>query len=159
MTTKAEAAYELFKSAIGTDEGSSEWLQVDQDRINQFADVTEDHQFIHVDPEACKELSPWGVPIAHGFLTLSLLVKLSSTIPMPPERLDGIVMGVNYGFDKIRFINPVKVGSRIRAKSVLSSVDLKDPNTIQYTRTMTVEIEGEDKPALVAEWISRLVYA
>jgi acyl dehydratase len=86
-------------------------------------------------------------------------VKLSTTIPIPPERLDGIAMGVNYGFDKIRFINPVKVGSRIRAKSVLSSVDLKDPNTIQYTRTMTVEIEGEDKPALVAEWISRLVYA
>jgi acyl dehydratase len=159
MTTKAEAAYELFKSAIGADEGTGEWLQVDQDRINQFADVTEDHQFIHVDPEACKELSPWGVPIAHGFLTLSLLVKLSTTIPMPPERLDGIVMGVNYGFDKVRFINPVKVGSRIRAKSVLSSVDLKDPNTIQYTRTMTVEIEGEEKPALVAEWISRLVYA
>jgi acyl dehydratase len=159
MTTKAEAAYELFKSAIGADEGTGEWLQVDQDRINRFADVTEDHQFIHVDPEACKELSPWGVPIAHGFLTLSLLVKLSTTIPMPPERLDGIVMGVNYGFDKVRFINPVKVGSRIRAKSVLSSVDLKDPNTIQYTRTMTVEIEGEEKPALVAEWISRLVYA
>ena len=159
MTTKAEAAYELFKSGIGADEGTGEWLQVDQNRINQFADVTEDHQFIHVDPEACKELSPWGVPIAHGFLTLSLLVKLSSSIPMPPERLDGIVMGVNYGFDKIRFINPVKVGSRIRAKGVLSSVDLKDPNTIQYTRTMTVEIEGEDKPALVAEWISRLVYA
>jgi acyl dehydratase len=159
MTTKAEAAYELFKSAIGADEGTGEWLQVDQDRINQFADVTEDHQFIHVDPEACKELSPWGVPIAHGFLTLSLLVKLSTTIPMPPERLDGIVLGVNYGFDKVRFISPVKVGSRIRAKSVLSSVDLKDPNTIQYTRTMTVEIEGEEKPALVAEWISRLVYA
>jgi len=158
MTTKAEAAFELFKAAIGQDEGSGDWLQVDQDRINQFADVTEDHQFIHVDPEACKELSPWGVPIAHGFLTLSLLVKLSSSIPMPPERLDGIAMGVNYGFEKIRFISPVKVGSRIRAKSVLSSVDLKDPNTIQYVRTMTVEIEGEDKPALVAEWISRLIY-
>ena len=159
MTTKAEAAYELFKAAIGADEGTSEWLQVDQDRINQFADVTEDHQFIHVDPEACKELSPWGVPIAHGFLTLSLLGKVSASIPTPPDRLDGIVMGINYGFDKVRFINPVKVGSKIRAKSVLSSVDLKDPNTIQYTRTMTVEIEGEDKPALVAEWISRLIYS
>jgi acyl dehydratase len=158
MTTKAEAAYELFKAAIGQDEGTSEWLQVDQDRINQFADVTEDHQFIHVDPEACKELSPWGVPIAHGFLTLSLLVKLSASIPQPPERFDGIVMGVNYGFEKVRFISPVKVGSRIRAKSVVSSVDLKDPNNIQYVRTITVEIEGEDKPALVAEWITRLVY-
>ena len=158
MTTKAEAAYELFKSAIGQDEGTGEWLQVDQERINSFADVTEDHQFIHVDPEACKELSPWGVPIAHGFLTLSLLVKLSASIPQPPERFDGIVMGVNYGFEKVRFINPVKVGSRIRAKSVVSSVDLKDPNNIQYVRTITVEIEGEDKPALVAEWITRLVY-
>jgi acyl dehydratase len=158
MTTKAEAAYELFKAAIGQDEGTGEWLQVDQDRINSFADVTEDHQFIHVDPEACKELSPWGVPIAHGFLTLSLLVKLSASIPQPPERFDGIVMGVNYGFEKVRFINPVKVGSRIRAKSVVSSVDLKDPNNIQYVRTITVEIEGEDKPALVAEWITRLVY-
>ena len=158
MTTKAEAAYELFKAAIGQDEGTGDWLQVDQDRINQFADVTEDHQFIHVDPEACKELSPWGVPIAHGFLTLSLLVKLSASIPQPAERFDGIVMGVNYGFEKVRFINPVKVGSRIRAKSVVSSVDLKDANNIQYVRTMTVEIEGEDKPALVAEWITRLVY-
>jgi len=159
MTTKAEAAYELFKAAIGQDEGTGEWLQVDQDRINQFADVTEDHQFIHVDPEACKELSPWGVPIAHGFLTLSLLVKLSASIPQPAERFDGIVMGVNYGFEKVRFINPVKVGSKIRAKSVVSSVDLKDPNNIQYVRTITVEIEGEDKPALVAEWITRLVYS
>ena len=158
MTTKAEAAYELFKAAIGQDEGTGDWLQVDQERINQFADVTEDHQFIHVDPEACKELSPWGVPIAHGFLTLSLLVKLSASIPQPAERFDGIVMGVNYGFEKVRFINPVKVGSRIRAKSVVSSVDLKDPNNIQYVRTITVEIEGEDKPALVAEWITRLVY-
>jgi acyl dehydratase len=111
-----------------------------------------------VDPEACKELSPWGVPIAHGFLTLSLLVKLSASIPQPAERFDGIVMGVYYGFEKVRFINPVKVGSRIRAKSVVSSVDLKDSNNIQYVRTMTVEIEGEDKPALVAEWITRLVY-
>ena len=158
MTTKAEAAYELFKASIGQDEGTGEWLQVDQDRINAFADVTEDHQFIHVDPEACKELSPWGVPIAHGFLTLSLLVKLSASIPQPAERFDGIVMGVNYGFEKVRFINPVKVGSRIRAKSVVSSVDLKDANNIQYVRTITVEIDGEDKPALVAEWITRLVY-
>ena len=158
MTTKAEAAYELFKAAIGQDEGTGEWLQVDQDRINSFADVTEDHQFIHVDPEACKELSPWGVPIAHGFLTLSLLVKLSESIPQPAERFDGIVMGVNYGFEKVRFINPVKVGSKIRASSVLAGVDLKDANNLQIVRTITVEIEGEDKPALVAEWITRLVY-
>ena len=158
MTTKAEAAYELFKSAIGESEGTGDWLEISQDRINAFADATEDHQFIHVDPEACKELSPWGVPIAHGFLTLSLLVKLTASIPQPGERYDGVVMGVNYGLNKVRFINPVKVGSRIRASSVLSSVELKDPNNIQTIRTVTVEIDGEEKPALIAEWISRIVY-
>ena len=94
--------------------------------------------------------------IAHGFLTLSLLVKLAESIPAAAERFDGIVMGVNYGFEKVRFISPVKVGSRIRCSSVLAAVELKDPNTLQTTRTMTVEIEGEAKPALVADWISRL---
>jgi acyl dehydratase len=156
--SKAEAAYELFKSAVGQDEGAGEWLEVTQDRINQFADVTEDHQFIHVDPEQAAELSPWGTTIAHGFLTLSLLTHLSASIPQPPERYDGIVMGVNYGFEKVRFISPVKVGSRIRAKSVLAGVELKDANNLQFTRTMTVEIDGETKPALVADWVTRLVY-
>ena len=104
-------------------------------------------------------MSPFGTTIAHGFLTLSLLVKLGATIPVKVERFDGVVMGVNYGFEKIRFIAPVKVNSRIRATSVITAVDLKDPNTLHYTRTMTVEIEGEPKPALIAEWITRLVYA
>jgi acyl dehydratase len=156
--TKAEDAYELFKAAVGQSEGTGDWLEVSQDRINAFADVTEDHQFIHVDPKLAAELSPWGTTIAHGFLTLSLLVKLSESIPQPAERLDGIVMGVNYGFDKVRFISPVKVGSKIRCSSVLASVDQKDENTLQTTRTMTVEIDGESKPALVADWISRMIY-
>jgi acyl dehydratase len=156
--SKGEAAYELFKAAIGQPEGTGEWFEIDQDRINAFADVTEDHQFIHVDPEACKELSPWGVPIAHGFLTLSLLTHLSASIPQPPERFDGIVMGVNYGFEKVRFVTPVKVGSRIRASSVLADAQLKDPDNVQVVRTMTVEIDGESKPALVADWVARLVY-
>jgi acyl dehydratase len=156
--TKAESAYELFKAAIGEAEGTGEWMTIDQARINAFADVSEDHQFIHVDPKAAAELSPWGVPIAHGFLTLSLLTHLSSSIPQPPERLDGIVMGVNYGFEKVRFVNAVKVDSRIRASSVLSAVELKDPNTLQTVRTLTVEIDGESKPALVADWVTRLVY-
>ncbi len=159
MATNGEQAYELYSGAIGEDEGAGEWLEIDQARINAFADVTEDHQFIHVDPEQCKTLSPWGVPIAHGFLTLSLLTKLAETVPQDLSRLNGIVMGVNYGFEKVRFVNPVKVGSRIRASSVLTAVDQKDANTLQTTRTFTVEIEGEDKPALVAEWITRLVYA
>jgi acyl dehydratase len=156
--TKAETAYELMKAAIGETEGTSDWLEITQDRINAFADVTEDHQFIHVDPEKAAAISPWGVTIAHGFLTLSMLVKLSATIQQPMERFDGMVMGVNYGFEKIRFIEAVKVGSRIRCTSVLSGVELKDPNTIHTIRTMTVEIEGAAKPALVAEWITRLVY-
>jgi acyl dehydratase len=157
--TKGEAAYELFKAAVGEPEGTGEWLEVTQQRINDFADVTEDHQFIHVDPEACKEMSPWGVPIAHGFLTLSLLTKLTETVAWPAERIDGIVMGVNYGFEKVRFITPLKVGSKIRVSSVLADVVQKDENTLQTTRTMTVEIEGESKPALVADWITRIVYA
>ena len=158
MPTNGEKAYELHQSAIGQPEGTGEWLEIDQARINAFADVTEDQQFIHVDPELCKTASPWGVPIAHGFLTLSLLTKLAESVPQPPERLEGILMGVNYGFEKVRFVNPVKVGSRVRATAVLTAVDQKDPNTLQVTKTYTVEIEGESKPALVAEWITRLVY-
>ena len=156
--SKAEAAYELFKSHVGEAEGTGEWFEVDQDRINAFADVTVDHQFIHVDPEQAAQLSPWKVPIAHGFLTLSLLTHLSGSIKQPPDWFDGVLMGVNYGFDKVRFINPVKVNSKIRASSVLASVDLKGANNLQVVRTVTVEIDGEDKPALVADWVTRLVY-
>ena len=158
MTTNGERAYALLTAAVGTTEGSGEWFEVDQARIDAFADVTEDHQFIHVDPEACATLSPWGVPIAHGFLTLSLLTKLMSSVPQPPERLEGVVMGINYGFEKVRFLSPVKVGSKVRATSVLASVDAKDPSTLQVTRSITVEIEGESKPALVADWVTRVVY-
>ena len=158
MPTNGEKAYELYQAGIGQPEGSGEWLEIDQARISAFADVTEDQQFIHVDPELCKTLSPWGVPIAHGFLTLSLLTKLAQSVPQPPERLEGIVMGVNYGFEKVRFVNPVKVGSKVRASAVLTAVDAKDANTLQVVKTYTVEIEGESKPALVADWITRLVY-
>ena len=157
--THAEDAYALFEKAIGTSDGTGDWFLVDQARIDAFADVTEDHQFIHVDPEKAAELSPYKVTIAHGFLTLSLLVPLSSSIPQPSERAIGVVMGVNYGFDKIRFIAPVKVDSRIRAESSVSAVELKDPNTLQVTRTVTVQIEGETKPALVAEWVTRAIYS
>jgi acyl dehydratase len=158
MTTNGENAYELFKAAIGKDEGAGEWMVIDQARINAFADATDDHQFIHVDPDACAQMSPWGVPIAHGFLTLSLLTPLCGSLTQDPKLLEGIVMGVNYGFEKVRFINPVKVNSRIRATSVVGAVEQKDPNTLQVTRTVTVQIEGEAKPALVAVWITRLVY-
>ncbi|MEI8051313.1 MAG: MaoC family dehydratase [Actinomycetes bacterium] len=157
MSAASEKASALFTSAIGETEGTGEWFEVTQEDINSFADVTRDHQFIHVDPEACATMSPWGVPIAHGFLTLSMLTHLTASIPMDRERMEGIVMGVNYGFDKVRFINPVKVGSRIRVTSVLAAVSLKG-DSIDVTRSMSVEIEGQDKPALVADWITRLVY-
>jgi acyl dehydratase len=158
MATNAERAYELFKADEGQPDGVGEWLEVDQDRIDRFADVTEDRQFIHVDPVQAAELSPWKVTIAHGFLTLSLLTKLGASIPQADtSRFEGIAMAVNYGFDKVRFINPVKVGAKIRASSVLKTVERKDDN-VQLTRTLTVEIDGEEKPALVADWITRLVY-
>ena len=158
MSTNAEKAYALFQAAAGQEEGVGEWFTVDQALINQFADVTLDHQFIHVDPEAAKA-TPFGSTIAHGFLTLSLLTYLDTSIPKgDPARYAGIVMGVNYGFEKVRFVNPVKVGSRIRARSVLAKVELKEP-WIQTTRTMTVEIEGEAKPAMVADWITRIMYS
>ena len=159
MSETAAKAFELWKDAIGKDKGVGEWLEITQERVNQFADVTEDHQFIHVDPERAKA-TPFGGPIAHGFLTLSLLVKLD---PGPGENVDraryeGMMMGVNYGFNKVRFINPVKVGARIRAHSELTDAELKG-NSINTIRTMTVEIEGETKPAVIAEWITRMTFA
>ena len=160
MSENAEKAFALFQDAVGKEKGTGEWMEVTQDLIDQFADVTQDHQFIHVDPEKAKA-TPFGTTIAHGFLTLSLLTHLGKGTNDPnadPTRYAGMVMGVNYGFDKVRFISPVKGGSRVRAHAELSNVDLKG-NAIQMTRTFTVEIEGEDKPALVADWITRSVYA
>jgi len=158
MTTNGENAYALLTAAIGTDEGGGDWFKVTQERLDAFAEVTEDRQFIYVDPKLAAELSPWGVTIAHGFLTLSMLTHLSASVPQDAKALEGIVMGVNYGFDKVRFVAPVKVGSRIRATSLLKAVEQRDPNTLQVVRTVTVEIEGEGKPAVVADWVTRLIY-
>lgn len=157
MASNAEQAYEQYQAKLGKEEGAGEWFEIDQERINAFADVTLDHQFIHVDPDRAAQLSPWKVPIAHGFLTLSMLTHLTASVPRE-ERLSGVMMGVNYGFDRVRFINPVKVGSRIRVRSTLKDAQLKG-NNLDVTRTMTVEIDGEEKPACVADWITRLVFA
>ena len=158
MATAAETAHEKFQARMGEPDGTGDWFEMTQERINDFADVTIDHQFIHVDPEAAAA-SPFGTTIAHGFLTLSMLTHLSASVPNDPETVKGVIMGVNYGFDKVRFVSPVPSGSNIRATSVLKAADLKDPNTIQVTRTYTIEVEGSDRPAVVADWITRLTYA
>ena len=160
MSEAAANAFPLFQADVGNDEGTGEWFEVTQDQIDQFADVTHDHQFIHVDPEAAKA-TPFGTTIAHGFLTLSMLTHLAkgaSTAADDPARYQGLAMGINYGFNKVRFVNPVKVGSRIRARAVTSNVELKG-SAIEVTRNFTIEIDGEEKPALVAEWVTRAVYA
>lgn len=156
MSEAAEAAHATFQTQIGEESEPGEWFEMTQERINQFADVTIDHQFIHVDPEAAAQ-SPFGTTIAHGFLTLSMLTHLSGSVKQDPATFKGVIMGVNYGFDKVRFVAPVPSGSRIRAKATLKSADLKG-NSINVTRTYEIEVEGSDKPAVVADWITRLTY-
>ncbi len=151
---------EDLNAKIDTELGVSDWFEISQERINDFADATLDHQFIHIDPEKSAQLSPYKVTIAHGFLTLSMVVHLGGSIPpADPKAYEGVVMGVNYGLDKVRFPAPVKVDSRIRARRELVGAELKAPNTIQIKQRVTVEIENEPKPGCVAETLSRLIYA
>lgn len=148
MTT-FESVEEL-KEAIGSHLGYSEWMHITQERVNRFADATDDHQFIHVDPEAAAQ-TPYGGTIAHGYLTLSLVVPLVSQI----YRVEGVRMGVNYGTNKVRFPAPVPVGSKIRAGAELTSVG-DVPGGVQVELTVTIETEGGTKPVCVAETVSRL---
>ncbi|KGD63260.1 acyl dehydratase MaoC [Alcanivorax nanhaiticus] len=136
---------------IGKELGASDWFEIDQDRINAFADATLDHQFIHVDPEQAKN-TPFGSTIAHGYLTLSLLPYLQSTIDgfLMPK---GMKMAMNYGFDKLRFMAPVKVGKRVRAVATLMEATEKREGQWLLKFAFNVEIEGEEKPALAAEWL------
>jgi acyl dehydratase len=138
---------------INQEVGVSDWIEVDQARINQFAEATGDHQYIHVDPERAAQ-TPFGSTIAHGFLTMSLMVVMGYEASI---KLENSVMGINYGFDKLRFINPVKVGSRIRGRFVLLSAEEKKPNHYLLKHGVTVEIEGAEKPALIAEWLGMTV--
>ena len=132
-----------FEALQGREMGVSDWFTITQAQIDQFADCTHDHQFIHVDPEAAAK-TPFGSTIAHGFLTLSLLSAM--VYQMPP--VEGVVMGVNYGMNKVRFVSPVKVGARVRGRFVLDKLEEIRPGELQTTTTVTVEIEGQDKPAL-----------
>lgn len=146
------ASLDELKANEGKIIGTSEWILVDQDMINRFADATGDHQFIHIDVEKAK-LTPFGQTIAHGFLTLSLLPIMSASAKLPHP--DNVKMGVNYGSDKLRFLAPVKSGKRVRGVFKLASFEEKRPGQIQQMQEVTVEIEGEDKPALICEWISQ----
>lgn len=134
---------------IGAEIGLSDWVLIDQDRIDRFADVTEDDQFIHVDPAKAAQ-TPFGGTIAHGFLTLAMLSRLAEHV-IP--RLKNVRIGVNYGFDKVRFMNPVRSGKRIRGRFSLVSADERLAGNWTFRYGVRVEIEGEEKPALVAEWI------
>lgn len=135
---------------VGETIGTSEWVEVSQERINQFADATGDHQFIHINEEAAK-MTPFGGTIAHGFLTLSLIPMLRAQSDCP--RPDGVKMGVNYGGNKVRFLAPVRSGKRVRGHFKLLELVEKRPGQWQETMETTIEIEGEDKPALITEWI------
>lgn len=138
---------EKFKELIGQNNGITDWITIDQDRINRFADVTEDHQWIHVDVEKAQK-GPFGTTIGHGYLTLSLLSIFGYA---SKYSIEGSKMVINYGLNKVRFINPVPVGSRIRSKIVLTAIQEKKPGQILVTNTHTIEIEGQEKPACVAE--------
>ncbi|MDH3429637.1 MAG: MaoC family dehydratase [Gammaproteobacteria bacterium] len=140
---------------VGRELEPSPWLEITQERVNQFAEATNDFQFIHVDPEKAAQ-TPFGGPIAHGFLSLSLLSYLNAQSAIVPENL---VMGINYGSDKVRYLMPVRVGKRIRSKQKVLEVSEKNPGQWLIKNAVTVEIEGEETPALVAEILSMMVVA
>jgi len=149
MPTVFESPAELQK-AVGQTLGESAWLEVTQERVNLFADATDDHQWIHVDPPRAKQ-GPFGAPIAHGYLTLSLVSRFLPEIVV----VKGIAMGVNYGVDKVRFPSPVRVGSRIRGRGELVEAEAQKDGSVQAKIRVTVEVEGQPKPACVAETLSR----
>ena len=146
------ATIDEIRARVGTEIGASDWIPVSQDAIDAFADVTQDHQFIHVDAEAAAR-TPFGGTIAHGFLTLSLLSRMAADVMLRPADMK---MGVNYGFEKVRFLAPVHSGRRVRGRFKLAAFEEKRPGQWQFVHNVTVEIEGEDKPALIADWIGMI---
>jgi len=143
------ASLDEIRSRVGEEIGVSSWLTVDQERIDAFAEATEDRQFIHTDPAAAAQ-TPFGGTIAHGFLSLSLLSRMGLEVFLAPE---GVKMAVNYGLDRVRFLAPVRAGKRVRGRFTLDSAEEKAPGQILFRYRATVEIEGEEKPALTAEWL------
>jgi acyl dehydratase len=153
---KRPVSLETYQSMVGHEIGVSSWHLVDQKRIDAFAEVIEDYQFIHIDPERTKRETSFGSTVAHGFLTMSLLSIMSYEV-MPI--IEGTTMGVNYGFDRLRFISPVRAGSRVRGRFTLMEAKLRKPTELQSRTSVTIEIEGEEKPALAADWIGLIYFA
>ncbi len=148
----AVVTFDELKALTGTVLGVSDWLLVDQAMIDKFAEATGDHQFIHVNPELAAQ-TPFGGTIAHGFLSLSLMPALRAQADIPS--MAGVKMGVNYGGNRTRFLAPVRSGKRVRGHFKLLEIEEKRPGQYQQTHEFTLEIEGEDKPALIAEWIGQ----
>jgi acyl dehydratase len=154
--TRPAVERDEYIKMVGTEVGVSSWHLVDQKRIDAFADITEDHQFIHVDPERAMRETPFGTTVAHGFLTVSLL-SVFSYEAMP--KIVGVTRSVNYGFDKLRFIAPVRAGSRLRGRFTLMEAKPRGADALESRTSVSVEIEGGAKPALVADWIGLIYFA
>jgi acyl dehydratase len=148
---------EAARTLIGTETGISQWHTISQQQVDQFAETTGDFQFIHLDAERAKNETPFGGTIAHGYLTLSMLSSLGAEAGS--VRLENTRITINYGLDKVRFLNPVRVGSRIRARFVLLSIEEKNPGQYLMKNQATVEIEGQEKPAMIAESLSLAITA
>ena len=153
---KPPISLDAYRKMVGHEVGVSSWHLVDQKRIDVYADVIEDHQFIHIDPERARKETPFGSTVAHGFLTMSLMSIMSYEV-MPV--IAGTTMGVNYGFDKLRFISPVRAGSRVRGRFTLTEATLRKPKELLSRTAVSVEIEGEQRSALVADWIGLIYFA
>ena len=153
---KPPVSLEAYQKMVGQEVGVSSWHVVDQSRIDVFAHVIEDHQFIHVDPERARKETSFGTTVAHGFLTMSLLSIMSYEV-MPV--IQGTTMGVNYGFDRLRFISPVRAGARVRGRFTLTEARLRKSTELLSRTNVSVEIEGEEKPALAADWLGLIYFA
>ncbi len=152
-----EAALEELKPQIGTETFVGQWFEITQDRINKFADVTEDHQWIHVDVERANSMSPYGSTVAHGFLSLSLIPFLTDTVTLDKPPFPDLKMAVNYGLNKVRFPAPVRPGDRIRVRSTLQSAD-EVKGSLEMISVVLIEIEGQEKPGCVAEMVARFYF-
>ena len=153
---KPPISLQAYQALVGKEVGVSSWHLIDQKRIDVYADVIEDHQFIHIDPERAKRETAFGTTVAHGFLTMSLMSIMSYEV-MPV--IEGTTMGVNYGFDKLRFLSPVRAGSRVRGRFTLIEARLRKPTELLSRTSVSVEIEGETKPAIAADWLGLIYFA